>query len=431
MNSKFAVKRKMFSFLFLLGGALAALPAVAEDTAPGVTIDSVNQRWPWNNKVDIEYTVKGGQTRSLGVYAALRFTLTAGGKTYSFEGHEIGASAENGTNVATWEAPPGIKASDCSITATLFSTNVPSGSDYMIIDLTTGAVHYEGLYATQDLSNQRYNTDEYKTTKMVLRKVPATAKSSMLPNGPFADGYPTGDGNYKANMPTRWITDRDYYIGVFMVTQKQYKDLYGSNPSGYTKNYENNIKDHRPVERVSWDELRVATTEPGDKIPTVSTSNTGTFLQRLNFITGNKFEIDLPTFVMSEIATRAGATSQYFWGDEPNQAYVVHDANTTVAVGSCLPNDWGIFDPSGNAYEWVRDNNLGNIHELPDAFTPCPTVIEVNNNGKEVVRRRRRGGGTNDTVYDNAAHRASYSYWYETYQSGYSKLGFRVAIICD
>ena len=53
----------------------------------------------------------------------------------------------------------------------------------MVVDLATGAVVYEGLFATQGESNTRYNTDEYKSTKMVLRKVPRTADSATLPNG--------------------------------------------------------------------------------------------------------------------------------------------------------------------------------------------------------------------------------------------------------
>jgi formylglycine-generating enzyme required for sulfatase activity len=265
---------------------------------------------------------------------------------------------------------------------------------------------------------------------MVLRKVPATAKSFMLPNGPFADGYYTGSDTVSYNMPKKWTTDRDYYIGVFLVTQKQYQDLYGSNPSSNTKNFDGNTVGHRPVERVSWDNLRLATTEPGEKIPVVDSPNTGTFLQRLNFITGNKYAFDLPTFVMSEIAERAGATTVYFWGDEPDAAYMVCATNTTLAVGSRLPNAWGIFDPTGNVFEWVRDNNGGKIQNLPDAFTPCPTVVE-SDNGKEVVRRRRRGGGTYDTDLTGSGHTAFHSYWYETDNAGYGKLGFRVAVICD
>ena len=268
----------------LLGIAAAALAGTA-NAAPAVTIDSVAQRWPWNNKVDITYTVAGGQTRSAGVYCALRFAMTAKGQTYSFEGYTVGASAENGQHTVTWTAPEGIVSDACSMTATLFTTNVPSGNDYMIVDLTSGAVTYEGLFASQAESNSRYNVTDYKTDKMVLRKIPRTADSAELPNGPFASGYPTGDSVHypsgsDANSSTIWTVDRNYYIGVFPVTQYQYRKLYGSNPSKKTSTISGNTADYRPVEYVSWDDLRLPTTASTSSIPVVA-SNSGTFFQRL------------------------------------------------------------------------------------------------------------------------------------------------------
>ena len=135
----------------VLAFTVAALGASAAGVT-NVTISSVAQRWPWNNKVDITYTVQGGQSRADGAYCGLRFALTAGGRTYDFEGYTVGASAEDGTHTVTWTAPQGIVAADCSLTATLFSTNFPSGNDYMIVDLDSGDVVYEGMLATQTAS---------------------------------------------------------------------------------------------------------------------------------------------------------------------------------------------------------------------------------------------------------------------------------------
>ena len=94
------------------------------------------------------------------------------------------------------------------MTATLLAAENPSGDDYMIVDLQTGEVTYEGLLGTgadgQTRSNARYNTDEYKTTKMVLRKVPRWADRASLPNGASLpeNGYPTG---YKGTTDTDGI----------------------------------------------------------------------------------------------------------------------------------------------------------------------------------------------------------------------------------
>jgi len=55
--------------------ASATLP-MAVNATPSVTIDSVTQRWPWNNKVDITYTVTDGQNTAAGSYCAIRFEWT-------------------------------------------------------------------------------------------------------------------------------------------------------------------------------------------------------------------------------------------------------------------------------------------------------------------------------------------------------------------
>ena len=177
-------------------------------------------------------------------------------------------------------------ATNASLTATLFTTNVPSGNDDMVVDLATGAVVYEGLFATQGESNTRYNTDEYKSTKMVLRKVPRTADSATLPNGPFAGGYPTGDNtNYSSSNGARtWTTDRDYYISVFEVTQTQYRNV-GSDANP------NVTASLNPICKVSWNDLRrpIDMTErlaPNVAIPSVVADGTGTFFQRLNLQDG-------------------------------------------------------------------------------------------------------------------------------------------------
>ena len=425
-----------------LFAAAAAAFATTAATAATVTIDHVQQRWPWNNKVDITYTVTGGQTRAAGVYCALRFALTANGRTYGFEGYTVGASAENGSHTVTWTAPKGIVSTDCSLVATLFTTNIPSGNDYMIVNLENGAVIYEGLFATQDESNARYNTDGYKTGRMVLRKVPKWTDRDTLPNAAdlaSQSGYPTGDNmNYGSgkyiNTEKTWATERDYYIGVFPVTQFQYARIgadAGNTPSLKTSTVAGNPVELRPVEQVSWNDLRLSDTAPTSAIPAVATANSGTFFQRLNFLTGNGYGFDLPTEVMFEIAERSGATTTFYWGGTADPAYVVCSANSggsTVAVGSRLPNNWGLYDTAGNLWEWCLDgrsgaNNGGIDMTGADAFTPY--------NGSEVgTLRRQRGGGYYNDVSDAQNMRASFRAGDNAGTRGYY-CGFRVAMIVD
>ena len=160
--------------------ALVVTLALGAD-ASSVTINSVAQRWPWNNKVDITYTVDGGQTFTADgtgdIYYRLVFNATINGQTYKIDGvTNIGASASTGRHTVTWTPPADlkVKATGCTMTASLYSADRPSGDDYMVIDLETGAVSFEGLLGTQERSNERYtNNAAYKTDYMVFRRIPA------------------------------------------------------------------------------------------------------------------------------------------------------------------------------------------------------------------------------------------------------------------
>lgn len=394
--------------------SLAAAFAACVATAPAfaattITIDSVVQRWPWNNKVDITYTISGGQDIAAGNYQKIVFTTVIAGTTYTIDGvKDVGASANAGTHTVTWTLPSGVKSTGCTMSAAVYTSDTPSGDDYMIIDLTKTSdnITYEGLLTTQDASNARYNVAAYKTDKLVLRKVPAGGT------------YPTGDS---PNCST-WTTDRDYYIGVFPVTQYQYNLVYGSNPSAKTSVIDGNEVAHRPVENVSWEELRLSTTSPTSSIPAVA-SSTGTFFQRLNYATGNKYGFDLPTEVMFEIAERAGATTIYYWGDTADAAYIVCSANSgssTVAVGSRLPNAWGLYDTAGNVWEWCLDDEVsGDMSGRVDAFTAA---------WASGTKRRIRGGYYSNPV-DNYNFRASSRNSASISSKG--NYGFRVSMIVD
>ena len=406
---------------YLLAACIVAVHTVF--ASPNITIDSVVQRWPWNNKVDITYTVSDAQVRSSGVYYGLRFALTANGQTYNFEGSSIGASAESGDgsmqHVATWTAPQGIVASDCSLTATLYPTNVPSGNDYMIVDLANGNVWFEGLLNTQDASSSHYNVSEYKTSKMVLRKIPRWSDRDELPNAASlpVSGYPTGhswttDKNNTTNSPKYWTTDRDYYICMFPVTVGQYAKICGWSDSTAT-----------PKNSVKWNDIRVKNTAPASPVPRVTASGTGTVLQRLNYKTGLDF--DLPTEIMFEIAERAGATTHYYWGDSADSTKVACNESTsgTIAtVGTYAANDWGLFDMAGNVWEWCRDDNtLGDLGDATDPFIPA------SGGG---AKRKYRGGGSYSDASTSNGFRAS---WRNEVgpDIGVAAIGFRFAIVMD
>jgi len=110
--------RKNKTVVFLLAVTFLTLGAEASS----VTIDSVTQRWPWNNKFDITYTVTDGQTFTEDgtgdVYCKLVFNATIGGQTYVIGGvTNVGASASSGQHTVTWTPPRSlrrVRAQKCS-----------------------------------------------------------------------------------------------------------------------------------------------------------------------------------------------------------------------------------------------------------------------------------------------------------------------------
>ena len=413
--------------------------SVGAEAAASITVDSVAQRWPWNNKIDITYTVSGGQDVALGVYARIVFTASIGTTNIVIDGvHDVGANASNGTHTVAYTLPSGLKASGCTVTAQLLSADNPSGDDYMVVDLNTGTVSYEGLLATQDDSNARYNGDAtYKTTKLVLRKVPAWAARSQLPNASALSsltGYPTGHSDYNAsssatlkNSPAYWQTTRDFYIGVFPVTQSQYNKIYGSNPSYCKGDVTGNLAAHRPVETVSWNTLRISTTAPSEAIPAGSSASSGTFFQRLNFKTGMYF--DLPTEIMSEIAQRAGSRDRFPWGYSSDTSFAISKADKdglmggsvrTVAVGSKKPNPWGLYDTTGDVFEiCLDDTSRSDLASATDPFSPA---------SDSASSRIARGGGHYGQYFVDNKHFASLR-TARAPGEGDSKYGFRVAFV--
>ncbi len=132
--------------------------------------------------------------------------------------------------------------------------------------------------------------------------------------------------------PVHSVTLSDYYIGRCEVTQELWEAVMGSNPS-YFKGAQN------PVECVSWNDCQE-------------------FVSRLSSLTGRTFR--LPTEAEWEYAARGGKKSSHYKysGSDNIDDVAWYDDNSgdkTRPVGTKSPNELGIYDMSGNVYEWCSD----------------------------------------------------------------------------
>jgi formylglycine-generating enzyme required for sulfatase activity len=138
---------------------------------------------------------------------------------------------------------------------------------------------------------------------------------------------------YAYEKPAHQVTlTNNYYLGKTEVTQALWKAVMGSNPS-YFKG------DNRPVEGVSWDDCQE-------------------FISKLNAATGKHFR--LPTEAEWEFAARGGNNSRHYQYSGSNNIndvawYDGNSGNTTHDVASKQPNELGIYDMSGNVWEWCND----------------------------------------------------------------------------
>lgn len=196
-----------------------------------------------------------------------------------------------------------------------------------------------------------------------------------IPSGTFIMGSPAEEAmRGKDEGPQHEVAiTKGLYLGTYEVTQAQWEQVMGENPAVF-QSLEKSSR--HPVEFVSWNDCQE-------------------FISQLNAMGKGTFR--LPTEAEWEYACRAGTQSPYYWGDKMKQNgssdYAWANSRSfaqTHTVGSKQPNAWGLYDMSGNVWEWCQD-----------WFDSYPSESQTNPRGPEEGKMKVFRGGS----------------WYDFYES--------------
>jgi formylglycine-generating enzyme required for sulfatase activity len=208
----------------------------------------------------------------------------------------------------------------------------------------------------------------------------------LIPAGRFSMGSTNGDSNEK---PVHKVTiSQPFYMGRYEVTQGQWQAVMGSNPSKFK-----DCGANCPVEQVSWSAAQ-------DFITTLNEANDG-------------YKYRLPSEAEWEYACRGGTTGDYYGNVDDIGWYAGNSGRKTHAVGGKQPNAFGLYDMSGNVWEWCVDFYHGNYHGAPTDGSAWVS------GGDPIPYRVLRGGSWDDLASSlRSANRIRLTPAYRDYSYG-------------
>lgn len=265
-----------------------------------------------------------------------------------------------------------------SLAARVTAWSKDSPPTYYVLDLATGSKRF---YECEGQLPLGIGSDVYRTTQMVFRRIPAAGATFKM-GSPKAEWDMLDQKASSIGLETQHNVSftKDFYMGVFEVTQAQWSRVYGSLP---TQGYTGADAALCPVANVgTWNHIRCNEGDCGSWPQDGRYPQNTHFLGKLRKLAGGT-EItypnhtqwkavtgcgyDVPLEAQWEFACRAGTTTAFNNGRDVTDTtedselgkiawYKSNSDGHVHPVGTRKSNAWGLYDMHGNVTEWIRDS---------------------------------------------------------------------------
>ncbi len=214
-----------------------------------------------------------------------------------------------------------------------------------------------------------------------------------IPGGCFQMGSPPDEpGRDIDENPIHEVCLNGFWMGKYEVTQAQWLQVMGDNPSFFTENTTGKSSFAYPVENVSWDDTQEFIKKLNETHPLPLPGGENQDISPPG--RGKGWVFRLPSEAEWEYACRAGTQTAYYFSNDADRLseYAWYQENAdgeTHPIGERTPNAWGVYDMHGNVWEWCAD-------AWNDTYIGHPTDGGARTADDNETRRVTRGGALNN-----------------------------------